>query len=142
MEQRKKCRTRYGEDGHRLGEAVNRSAPFLVQQQQDCRNKSTRVADTDPPYEIHNREAPRDRDVNAPNSDAANEQPSDRKVEQHEQHEGDAETAEPAEPKWPLEHGATDIRRDRFAAEAGLNEGSVCIHADSSSGLKLRTRAR
>ena len=67
-----------GEQRHRLGEAVDRRAPLLLQQQQDRRDQRAGVADADPPDEVDDREAPGDRDVDAPDADALDEQIGDR----------------------------------------------------------------
>ena len=64
---------RHREQRHRLGEAVDRRAPLLPQQQQDRRDEGAGVADADPPDEVGDREAPGDRDVDAPDADAADE---------------------------------------------------------------------
>ncbi len=40
------------EQGHGFRESVDRSAPLLSQQKQDCRNQSSRVTDADPPNKV------------------------------------------------------------------------------------------
>ena len=62
---------------HRLGEAVDRRPPLLVQQQQDGRDQRAGVADADPPHEVGDGEAPGHRDVDAPDADALDEQVDD-----------------------------------------------------------------
>ena len=47
-----------GEQRHRLGEAVDRRAPRLPEQQQDRRDQRAGVADADPPDEVDDVEAP------------------------------------------------------------------------------------
>ena len=59
-----------GEQRHRLGEAVDRRAPRLPEQQQDRRDQRAGVADADPPDEVDDVEGPADRDVVAPDADA------------------------------------------------------------------------
>ena len=54
------------EQGHRLGEAVDRRAPLLLEQQQDGGDQGAGVADTDPPDEVDDVEGPADRDVVPP----------------------------------------------------------------------------
>ena len=61
----------HGEQRHRLGKAVDRVAPALLEQQQNRRNQRAGVADTDPPDEVDDGEAPADRNVDAPDADAA-----------------------------------------------------------------------
>ena len=67
-----------------------------MQQKQDRGDERARVTDPDPPDEIRDREAPRDRHVHAPDADAFDQQPADREVHHHEKSEGDREPAEPA----------------------------------------------
>ena len=62
------------EERHRLGEAVDRRAPLLPEQKQDGGDERAGVADADPPDEIDDREAPADRDVDAPDADARDEE--------------------------------------------------------------------
>ena len=52
MQQREEPGAGDGEERHRLGEAVDRRAPFLLQQQQDRRDQRAGVADADPPDEV------------------------------------------------------------------------------------------
>src|SRR5271166_135331 len=78
VNQREQTSAGHGEEGHGFGEPVNGSAPLLVQQEENGRNQRTGVADTDPPNEIDNGEAPANGDVNAPDSDALNNQPGNR----------------------------------------------------------------
>ena len=86
-----------GEQRHRLGEAVDRGAPLLVEQQQDGRDQRAGVADADPPDEVDDREAPADRDVDAPDADALDEQPGDgRSGAPSTSRNADAEADEPA----------------------------------------------
>ena len=59
-----------GEERHRLGEAVDRRPPRLLEQQQDRGDQRAGVADADPPDEVDDVEAPADRDVVAPDADA------------------------------------------------------------------------
>jgi hypothetical protein len=51
---------------HGFGETVDRIAPRLIQQQQNRRDQRSGVADTDPPDEVDDREAPADRNVDTP----------------------------------------------------------------------------
>ena len=47
------------EDRHRLGEAVDRGAPVLPEQEQDGADQRAGVTDTDPEDEVDDVEAPR-----------------------------------------------------------------------------------
>src|ERR1043165_1450991 len=84
-----------GEERHCLGEAVDRRAPALAQQQQDRRDERAGVADADPPDEVGDGEAPGDRDVDAPDADAAHEEIADRADERHAAERRDAEARKP-----------------------------------------------
>ena len=61
VEQREHRRARHREERHRLGEAVDRRAPLLAEEQQDRRDQRAGVADTDPPDEVDDVERPADR---------------------------------------------------------------------------------
>ncbi len=64
-----------GEQRHGFRKSVDRRAPVLFQQQQNRRDQRAGVADTDPPHEVDDGEAPGHRDDDAPHSDALVEQP-------------------------------------------------------------------
>ena len=64
---------------HRLGKAVDRSPPVLLEQEQDRRDQRPGMADPDPPDEIDDRKAPHHRDVDSPDSDPAQEQHGERR---------------------------------------------------------------
>ena len=66
----KSPRHRHREERHRLGEAVDRGAPLLLEEQEDRRDERAGVADADPPDEVGDVEGPGDRDVVAPRADA------------------------------------------------------------------------
>ena len=50
-----------GEDRHRLGEAVDRRAPLLAEEEEDGADQRAGVADTDPPDEVRDVPGPVDR---------------------------------------------------------------------------------
>ena len=52
-----------GEDRHRLGEAADRHAPLLPEQEQDRGDQRAGVTDADPPDEVDDGEAPADGNV-------------------------------------------------------------------------------
>jgi hypothetical protein len=68
----------HGEDGHRLGKAVDRVAPLLLEEQQNGGDQRAGVADTDPPDEVDDGEAPRAGNGDAPDADALEEEPGHR----------------------------------------------------------------
>ena len=70
MQERKEAGAGDREQRHRFGEAVDRGAPVLPQQQQDRGDQRAGMADADPPDEVDDGEAPADRNVDAPDADA------------------------------------------------------------------------
>ena len=70
VEERKESRLHDREQRHRLGEAVDRGAPFLLEEQEDRGDERAGVADPDPPDEVGDGERPGDGDVVAPHADA------------------------------------------------------------------------
>ena len=62
MQQRKQTGAGDGKKRHGLGEAVDRLAPFLPQQQQNRRDQRARMSDADPPDKIDDVESPGHRD--------------------------------------------------------------------------------
>ncbi len=63
-----------GEDRHRLGEAVDRRAPLLAEEEEDGADERAGVADTDPPDEVRDVPGPVDRRRVSPDADAVPEQ--------------------------------------------------------------------
>ncbi len=74
VQHRKHAGASHREQRHRLRKAVDGIAPALLQQQQNRRNQRARVADTDPPHEVDDGEAPGNRNRDAPDADAADKQ--------------------------------------------------------------------
>jgi hypothetical protein len=66
-----------GEDRHRLGEAVDRRAPLLAEDEEDGADERPRVADADPPDEVRDVPRPVDRRRVAPDADAPVEEVAD-----------------------------------------------------------------
>ena len=85
VQQREHRRAGDGEQRHRLGEAVDRRAPLLAEQQQNRRDQRAGVADADPPDEVDDVEGPADGDVVAPDADAGHQQVADGHVQDHQQ---------------------------------------------------------
>ncbi len=111
VQQRKHGRAHHGENRHGLGDAIDRGAPLLVQQQQDRRDQRAGVPDPDPPYEIGDREAPGDGNVDAPNTHADDEQIDDDPDEQRQQRQGKRHRGQPAAGRRAGQHDVTDLRR-------------------------------
>ena len=122
------------EQRHRLGEAVDRGAPLLAQQQQDRRDQRAGVADADPPDEVDDREAPADGDVDAPDPDAPEQQPGEREQQHVHDRERDREADEPAERRLLREHEARDLVGDAREGVAGADDRRL----DADRGLDAR----
>jgi len=101
-----------GEQRHRLGEAVDRGAPRLVQQQQDGGDQRAGMADPDPPDEVDDGEAPRHGDIDAPNPNAGGEEIGDGVEQQHHQGERQPEAEEPTPRRSAGEHDGADLVGD------------------------------
>ena len=95
MQRRIQTRRGDGEQRHRLGESVDRRAPLLPQQQQDCGDQRAGVADADPPDEVEDVEAPADRMVDAPDADADEDQLADRGGQHHDAEDADGQADPP-----------------------------------------------
>src|SRR5256885_2241810 len=70
-----------GEDRHRFGEAIDRRAPLLTEQEKNGADERSGVADADPPDEVRDVPGPVDRRVVTPDADARVEEVSDREAE-------------------------------------------------------------
>jgi len=119
VDDRKERGAGHGEDRHRLGETADRIPPALFEEQQNGRDQRTGVADTDPPDEVDDREAPRDRHRNGPDADAHQEQPKYRHQQYGGSTAGDCEQGKPAERRVRGEHNARDLLSDRTEGLAG-----------------------
>ena len=83
------------------------------------------MADTDPPDEVDDGEAPSDGDGDAPDADAFEEEVSDGVEHHHGEHEGDAEAEEPSVGGGTGQHDGADFFRDRAEGVAGFDDGSA-----------------
>src|SRR5581483_231685 len=81
------------------------------------------MADTDPPDEVDNGEAPSDRDGDAPDADALQEQIPDGKQHHHGRHEAETEPDEPSVRRRAGQHDGADLFRDRAESVPGLDNG-------------------
>ena len=155
VHQREQQRAGDREQRHRFREAVDRSAPVLLEQQQDRRDQRAGVADADPPDEVDDREAPADRDVDAPDPGALDQQVGQRQAEHRHPHQADEEPEEPAEGMTPRQDDRGDLLGDTGERVARCDDrrrrvGGFRVHqcsvrrapAGSSSGLGFRSAAR
>src|SRR5271167_569831 len=97
MDQREKTGASHGKEGHGFGETIDRSAPLLIQEIKNGGDQRSGVTDTDPPDEIDDGEAPANGNVDAPNSDAFDDQPADGHVQHHHETDGQRESREPTD---------------------------------------------
>ncbi|OPZ06824.1 MAG: hypothetical protein BWZ08_02192 [candidate division BRC1 bacterium ADurb.BinA292] len=156
VEEREHAGAGDGEEGHRLGEAIDGIAPGLLHQEQDCGDQRAGVTDADPPDEIDDGEAPGDRHIDAPDADAADENPGDRGEEEHHQEEAKAESQPPEARGRAGDDDAGDMVGHRGGGDARAQQGQAVgfrglagggAHPDwlrsaSSSSCGLRMRAR
>ncbi|GJE71514.1 hypothetical protein CHKEEEPN_3060 [Methylorubrum podarium] len=117
MDDREDAGDRGGEQGHRLGEAVDRGTPVLARQQQHRGDQRPGIADADPPDVVGDREAPDHRGVHPRKADADGEHRADgdygdEHQRQHPEDGDDPGTARPA---------SLDRVRDR-GADLGVAE--------------------
>ena len=112
MQQWKKTGASDRKKRHRFGETIDRSAPMLKHQKQDRGNEGSGVSDPDPPHEIYNRKSPRDRNIDSPNPNSADEQPRDGKEKNHEQSERNGESDPPRPRLSILQHDGADCLID------------------------------
>src|SRR5262249_12524818 len=119
-----------------------------AEEQQDCRDQRAGVADADPPDEVDDRKAPADRDVDAPDPRALDEQPRDREEEHRHDAERDDETDEPAGAKPRPQHGGSDLvsdRAERLALTDDLGSppcdaGRRCVGVRFHGGMTISHR--
>src|SRR5579872_333948 len=154
MNERKDTGASHGEKCHRLGKPIDGSAPLLVEQKENGGNKCTGVADTDPPHEIDDGEAPADGNVDAPDTHALQDQVADGDVHHAKNAECNQKADVPAKRSGPRQNYSADLVRDRAirmprtkyrrqAADLGRIDWRIAgAHAFSNSGFGLRTAAR
>ncbi len=105
MQQREHAGASDGKQRHGFGEAVDRVAPGLLQQQQNGRDQRTGVTNTDPPDEIDDGEAPSHGNFNSPDANAHQKQVSDRRHQERHQAHADGQARQPAQADRPGQHG-------------------------------------
>ena len=106
VQQREHAGAGHGEQRHGFREAVDGIAPGLLEQQQNGGDQRAGVADTDPPHEVDDGEAPRHRNLDTPNADAHQEQVSDGRHQHAQQRHADKQAEQPAQ--------ADGARQDRI----------------------------
>jgi len=97
------------EDGHRLGRAVHRGAPLLLEQAQDRGDQRSGVADADPEHEVGDVPRPVDLVVQAPDTDTRDQQVADEQTQQAHDARGGQEQRGPPEPGRLLGVAADDL---------------------------------
>ena len=122
VDQREHRRAGDREQRHRFGEAVDRRAPVLLEQQQDRGDQRAGVADADPPHEVDDVERPADRDVVAPDADALEQQVAERDHQHVDEQEADAEKDEPADGMARPEDDPADLLGDRLERVPRLDD--------------------
>ena len=110
---------------HCFGEAVDGCAPLLMQQQKNRGNQRAGVTDTDPPDEIHDGEAPRNGNVNAPNPHTFDQQIRHRNVKQHQQSKGDCKAEHPAFARSAAQNDRANLIGDGRECVTWLQDGSL-----------------
>src|SRR5712692_8990398 len=113
----------YRKQCHRFREAIYRVTPRLPQKQKNCGNQSAGVADSNPPHEVDNGEAPPHRDIHAPNAYAPHEQIADDVQHHHRDQERDAKTEEPSHRRRTRQHDRADLADDRSEGMPRLDHG-------------------
>src|SRR5260370_38679825 len=90
----------------------------MVQREENRQNQHAGLADTDQPDEIDDRKTPADRDVNAPDSYALDDEPSDGDGHQAHQAEGNPKAYKPAEASRARNYNGADLVCDRGVGKA------------------------
>src|SRR6266576_2953289 len=81
------------------------------------------MPDTNPPYEVDDRETPADGDIDAPNASTFDKQVAEREQQHHDHQEAGSETDDPPERGRPRQHDGADLVGNRAERIAGLNDG-------------------
>src|SRR5271169_3684928 len=154
MDEREDAGASHGKERHRFRKAVDRGAPLLVEQKEDGGNERSRVADTDPPDKVDNREAPADGYVDAPDANALHDQVADGDIHYAKNAERNQEADVPAERRPArkndradfIRYGSISMPRSEHGREPAdfwrIEWRLPGAHAFSNSGFGLRTAAR
>ncbi len=141
VDQRKHAGGRHRKQRHGLGEAVDRVAPRLPQQQQDGGDQRAGVADADPPHKIDDGKSPADGNGDAPDPDAAHKQITNRVQHHHGQQESHAESDEPPARGRPREHDRADLVGDRGKGMPRLDDRSSAAGRRFAAFVHCLTRS-
>ena len=135
MDEREHAGADHGKDGHGLGKAVDGVAPLLLEEQQDGRDQRSGVADTDPPNEIDDGEAPAHGDVEAPDADTLEEQPGHCREQDEANAPRQGKAEEPTQGRMGGEHDARNNIGDRFEGVSGRdNPELACLRIQLGIG--------
>ena len=144
MNQRKQARARDRKQRHGLRKAVDGLAPCLMQKEENRRNQSARMPDSDPPDKVDDRESPRDGYVDAPYADAAIQQPHDREQQDQRPGEDRTEDDDPFNRRMRRQHERADLLRDPVRAGiwalCGRRVNSNCILVTHCCVAQFRIR--
>src|SRR4051812_13216601 len=86
------------------------------------------MADTDPPDKIDDGKAPRDRHIDAPDTDAAHEQVGDRNHQHHREKKSDGEAGQPTPTGALGQDNGADFLRDRGKGMAWCDERRTVVN--------------
>src|SRR5215813_12187174 len=103
MDCRKQARAHYCKNRHGLGRAIDGGPPFLTEEQQDGRDESPCVADTDPEHKVRNVECPADAVIQSPYTDSIRNQVSDHSCKVEKRGKGNTKADPPAPSGSPFE---------------------------------------
>src|SRR6266851_4414816 len=85
------------------------------------------MADTDPPHEVDDREAPADGDIDAPNASSFNKQVAEREQQHHRHEEASSEADDPPERGRPRKHDGADLVGNRAERIPRLDDGRPLV---------------
>jgi hypothetical protein len=106
------------------GEAIDRRvATFCRKQQENCGDQSSRVTDADPPDKIDDGKAPAHRLIDAPQSDAVENEVRNCQEQQLEQQERNRKANEPAHRRLALQDDGADFVGDRAESQLRPDHG-------------------
>ena len=158
VQQREEPRLHHREERHRLGEAVHRRPPLLLEEHQDGGDERARVAKANPPHEVDDAERPRHRDVVAPRPDSPHQRHRDGQREEPRASQRQEEQRTSHTRPGPRSMGLSSepVRLSALCAPSMSGRGSSAIPVGvarsqpcSSSGLRVldarqvrRARAR
>src|SRR5262249_22979422 len=104
-------RTNYGEKRHRFCRTVDRSTPFLAEQEQDRRDQCARMSYTDPENEVGDPPCPADRDVVSPRANAGRNEISDAKKSKRGSARGNGKRHPPPPRRGLFYHAGNTLRQ-------------------------------